>query len=138
MRKSLQRAFRFWLVPFAFLPFTAAFAALSLAGGVLLIRDRRLSATGILAVPILYPLIYSITHIETRYRHPIEPVLCLLSAYGLCELLEYARVAKKWTGESSKREKTGAVSGLDLIADVQTGTRSPELPRRPEATNPLR
>jgi hypothetical protein len=55
-----------------------------LAGRIPLLRDNGLLAIPFWAVMILYPLPYSMTHIEARYRHPIEPILYLMAAYAIC------------------------------------------------------
>ena len=37
----------------------------------------------LLAFPVLYPLIYYVTHSSLRYRHPIDPFLLLLTVLAL-------------------------------------------------------
>jgi hypothetical protein len=83
---ALQRTVRFWLVPLGLLPLTAVVALGCALGGALLLRNLGLSAIPFAAVPIFYPIIYSMTHIEVRYRHPIEPIAYLLAAYAFCEI----------------------------------------------------
>ncbi|HEY1270708.1 MAG TPA: glycosyltransferase family 39 protein [Terriglobales bacterium] len=92
---SLQRWIKFWLVPIGLLPLTAGIALGVLAGGVLLARDRGWAAAPFLAVPIFYPVLYSMTHIEARYRHPIEPVLYLLAAYAIVSLARRLRLGPR-------------------------------------------
>ena len=83
---SVQRMVRFWLVPINFALFTAAVALAGWIGLVLLCRRDVFLAVIFGSVAVLYPVIYSITHIETRYRHPIEPIVFLLAAYAVCEI----------------------------------------------------
>ena len=33
--------------------------------------------------PVIFPCLYYITHADLRYRHPIDPVLCLLTAIAV-------------------------------------------------------
>ena len=82
---SLQRAIRFWFVPLNFLPLTVILALGCWIGAALLRRSAPAMAAPLVAVLIFYPVIYAMTHIETRYRHPIEPAIYLLSAYAGCE-----------------------------------------------------
>src|ERR1700693_5484232 len=49
--------------------------------GVLVLWRRRSAITFPLAVfPLICPCLYYVTHADLRYRHPIDPVLCLLTA----------------------------------------------------------
>jgi hypothetical protein len=80
--KSFVRAIRFWFVPLNFLPLTLILALACWVGWAMLLRRDRCLALVLATVLVLYPVIYSITHIETRYRHPIEPVIYLLAAYA--------------------------------------------------------
>jgi Dolichyl-phosphate-mannose-protein mannosyltransferase len=98
-RKALQlcgyRFAAFWLgAPFALNTFlTADFwlaravllcATLSgigaLAGIVVLLWSRNPFAFPLAAYPVAFPLVYYITHTSLRYRHPIDPVVLLLTA----------------------------------------------------------
>jgi Dolichyl-phosphate-mannose-protein mannosyltransferase len=63
----------------------AAFGAL--CGIVVLARSRNAYAFPLATVPIVYPLIYYVTHTSLRYRHPIDPVLLLLVAIALAALV---------------------------------------------------
>jgi hypothetical protein len=49
--------------------------------GIVALWRRRSAATFPLAVfPLIFPCLYYVTHADLRYRHPIDPVLCLLTA----------------------------------------------------------
>jgi len=53
---------------------------------------RRSTMTFQLAVfPVIYPCLYYTTHADLRYRHPIDPVLCLLTAIAATSAWELAR-----------------------------------------------
>ena len=47
-------------------------------------------------IPVVYPCLYYVTHADLRYRHPIDPVLCLLTAIAAASAWELAR-AKRHT-----------------------------------------
>jgi hypothetical protein len=83
---SLERWIRFWFAPVNFLPLTLISAVGCWVGAVLLLRNIGRLAIPFVAVPMCYPIMFSMTHIETRYRHPIEPIIYLLAAYAGCEL----------------------------------------------------
>jgi len=88
----LQRTLVFWLMPFSLLPITILLALGWLTGGVFLALNRGWDATPFLAIPIFSPIIYSMAHIEARYRHPIEPVIYLMGAYGAFEIAQRCRL----------------------------------------------
>jgi hypothetical protein len=58
-------------------------------------------------VLIFYPMIFSMTHIEARYRHPIEPVIYLLAAYAGCEFYDGY---KKWMEGRKFRSNVSALT----------------------------
>jgi 4-amino-4-deoxy-L-arabinose transferase-like glycosyltransferase len=67
---------------------TNALAALGALCGILaLLRSRNVYAFPLAAGPIVYPLIYYMTHTSLRYRHPIDPVLLLLVAIAVAALV---------------------------------------------------
>ena len=60
---------------------------LAVAG--LLLSWRRVPATRTLGLLLLvYPVTYGMTHVEARYRLPIEPVMTLVTVLGVLALLE--------------------------------------------------
>ena len=46
------------------------------------IRDRRDGVIPLVIPLVLFPVAYYLTHSEIRYRHPIDPVVVVLMAYG--------------------------------------------------------
>jgi hypothetical protein len=65
---------------------TFAFAEsslLSLAGLGLMIWMRKRESLLFVALFLLFPLVYYVTFVLTRYRHPIEPEMLLLIVYFL-------------------------------------------------------
>ena len=55
----------------------------TVTGIILLYRRRNPYAFPLAAAPIFFPIIYYITHTSLRYRHPLDPVLMLLTAVAL-------------------------------------------------------
>ena len=51
-----------------------------LAGLAVLVRRRSVYTIPLAAYPVVFPFLYYITHTSLRYRHPIDPVLLLLTA----------------------------------------------------------
>ena len=51
----------------------------SLAGAAFLLRSRSTLAVPLLVSPVLFPVVYYLTHTSLRYRHPIDPLLLLLT-----------------------------------------------------------
>jgi 4-amino-4-deoxy-L-arabinose transferase-like glycosyltransferase len=72
---------------------TNTLAALGALCGILaLLHSRNVYAFPLAAVPIVYPVIYYVTHTSLRYRHPIDPVLLLLVAIAIAAALPSRRV----------------------------------------------
>ena len=68
----------------------------ALAGIVVLVRWSSPYAFPLVVGPIVFPVIYYVTHTSVRYRHPIDPVVLLLTAIAivaLTKLLFRARAA---------------------------------------------
>ena len=59
----------------------------ALCGIVALLRSRNIYAFPLAAGPIVYPVIYYVTHTSLRYRHPIDPILLLLAAIAVAALV---------------------------------------------------
>jgi hypothetical protein len=64
----------------------------ALCGVVALLRSRNMYAFPLAAVVMVYPVIYYVTHASLRYRHPIDPVVLLLSAALVAALVQKGKV----------------------------------------------
>jgi hypothetical protein len=62
-----------------------------LCGIVVLFLRRDPYAFPLAAGPILYPVIYYVTHTSLRYRHPIDPVMLLLAAIAVAAVFRNRR-----------------------------------------------
>jgi len=54
----------------------------TLSGTLLLLLRMNRFALPLAVFPVLYPLIYYVTHTSLRYRHPIDPMLILLTVFA--------------------------------------------------------
>ena len=61
------------------------------AGIIALGRRRSPNLIPVAAFPILYPVVYYLTHTSLRYRHPIDPLLMLLSVYSAAAIFSVRR-----------------------------------------------
>lgn len=52
----------------------------ALAGMVVLFLRRSVYAVPVAAFPLVFPVLYYVTHTSLRYRHPIDPMVLLLTA----------------------------------------------------------
>ncbi len=52
-------------------------------GIIVLIATKNSYAWPLISIPVLFPLLYYVTHTSLRYRHPIDPVVLLLAAIGV-------------------------------------------------------
>jgi len=64
----------------------------ALAGLVFLFRRRNIYAFPLAAGPVVFPFAYYLTLASPRYRHPIDPVLMLLTAVAIAESARLLRV----------------------------------------------
>jgi Dolichyl-phosphate-mannose-protein mannosyltransferase len=69
----------FWLPRVVFLV-NALLLAGTVAGVVLLYLRRNLWAFPLAIAPVIFPIVYYVTHTSLRYRHPLDPILVLLTA----------------------------------------------------------
>jgi hypothetical protein len=56
-------------------------------GALLLARSKNPFAFPLVVFPALFPVIYYVTHPSLRYRHPIDPILILLTAFAAAATL---------------------------------------------------
>jgi 4-amino-4-deoxy-L-arabinose transferase-like glycosyltransferase len=52
-------------------------------GIIVLVATKNVYALPVVSVPILFPLLYYVTHTSLRYRHPIDPIVLLLASIGV-------------------------------------------------------
>ena len=69
-------------------------------GIIVLSLEKKPFAIPVTAFPLVFPLLYYVTHTSLRYRHPIDPVVLLLAAIG---------VHGMWSWLSRKTGKTAGV-----------------------------
>jgi hypothetical protein len=71
------------------------FTLFSLVGLLFAYRQMRLLSLPLLNVMVFFPVVYYLCHTAARYRHPMDPVLALLSAYALVcctsKIIEWAK-----------------------------------------------
>ena len=75
---------------------TLNFAFLSIAGlmGLALALRRSIPAAGLFAWAfLLLPIPYYLVTVHARFRHPLEPVICIL----IVNLFQSAELPKRWT-----------------------------------------
>ena len=75
--------------------------------GIVALCRRRSAMTFPLAMfPVIFPCLYYLTHADLRYRHPIDPVLCLLTAIAAMSTWGLVRVE----GHKRSGEDTGELT----------------------------
>jgi 4-amino-4-deoxy-L-arabinose transferase-like glycosyltransferase len=72
-------------------------------GVIVLLTTKNSYALPVVAIPILFPLLYYVTHTSLRYRHPIDPVVLLLLVIGVHGLWRWfaRKLSKAPAAESS-------------------------------------
>jgi hypothetical protein len=78
----------------------AVLSGLGALGGIVVLLWKRSAYTFPLAVcPVVFPLVYYVTHTSLRYRHPIDPVVVLLTAVAGGAVWQF--FARRWSSEAS-------------------------------------
>lgn len=73
-------------MPWPYRTFLASNISLSLLGflGVLfLYREKNEYAFPLATFPLIYPIVYYVTHSSLRYRHPLDPAMVVLAIFAL-------------------------------------------------------
>ncbi len=105
LETSGRRALRFWTGYWSFspaylhdealdipnVPFCTVLTVLTIFGTIQLYRRNRAAALPFVAVFLLFPLPYYITHASVDYRQPIEPFVVVVVAYGVIDLRQRLR-----------------------------------------------
>ncbi len=60
--------------------------------GIVMAWKNRIDISIFLYLLLSYPLIYYVTHVSNRYRHPIEPFCVIIGAYGIVASLEKLKI----------------------------------------------
>ena len=69
-----------------------ALSVIGVVAGILVLWRRKAIGAGALAAfPVAFPLLYYVTHADLRYRHPIDPVVLLLTAVAVREVVKERR-----------------------------------------------
>jgi hypothetical protein len=84
---SIHRAIWFWIYPTSFWPLSVGVDIAALAGLIVMFRKSSPLALMLLTTLATYPLIYYCSQVVSRYRHPIEPVLYMLSGIALSRMV---------------------------------------------------
>jgi 4-amino-4-deoxy-L-arabinose transferase-like glycosyltransferase len=66
--------------------FLCALSFFGFAGVFLAYRKRVPAAVPLGTVLFVFPIVYYVTHTNSRYRHPLDPVLALLAVYAVREI----------------------------------------------------
>jgi Dolichyl-phosphate-mannose-protein mannosyltransferase len=77
----------------------------ALLGIVMLIRRHSPHTFPLAVFPIFFPFLYYITHTSLRYRHPIDPVVLLLTAIAVGAL---AQTPSRWRSPNTPRDSAAS------------------------------
>lgn len=84
---------------------------LAFSGIIFAIRNHRDLAIPLVILLICFPVVYYITHLDERFRHPIDPAVVILAVYGVISFRRQ-RAQTSWAKHSS-----GTVKQATAIAD---------------------
>jgi Dolichyl-phosphate-mannose-protein mannosyltransferase len=89
-----------WLIRIIFL-YNAMLFIGSVVGIFVLARRRNILAFPLAAAPLFFPLVYCISHVSLRLRHPLDPVLVILTAVSIAALSPICRA--KFSGSAPRK-----------------------------------
>jgi hypothetical protein len=69
-------------------------AVLGLIGILILSREKNPYTFPIAMFPLIFPIVYYVTHSSVRYRHPIDPAMIVLTAYAMAYPFSVRSLAK--------------------------------------------
>jgi len=90
-KHTLYRTGQFWIVPEGMWRFSFWLTLATLLGLWLIARKNRPAALMFAIILTTYPIVYYISFVFSRYRHPVEPIMYLSLAFLLIELGKYLR-----------------------------------------------
>jgi hypothetical protein len=96
-RKTLRRVTEFWTAPRQFWAFTWPLLVLCAGGLILTARQDSARSISFFAVLAFYPLVYYAAYVFSRYRHPIEPLIYVLSANAIVSAVSVVRPSRLGT-----------------------------------------
>jgi hypothetical protein len=109
---SLHRAGSFWIVPQISQMYWLSISLLNFTGLGLAIWERKREALPFLVVMVFYPLVYYVTYVFPKYRHPIEPLMFVLAAYPLVLLARFSRL-RIWGGRPNTAR---TISNIEIVS----------------------
>ncbi len=84
---AFRQADSLWL--YFILAFNDVAPLCAFLGILVLLRTKNSYAFPVVAFPVVFPLLYYLTHTSLRYRHPIDPLVLLLAAIGVHGLWQW-------------------------------------------------
>ena len=87
------------------------FPLLALPGALLAYRRRSPYAFPFGSAIFFFPVVYYVTHTSIRYRHPIDPVLCVLASYSAVSVCSW--LAARLSGRVA--ETSAPAEGRELV-----------------------
>jgi hypothetical protein len=84
---ALRQADSLWL--YFILAFNTVAPLSAFVGILVLLRTKNPYAFPVVAFPLVFPLLYYVTHTSLRYRHPLDPVVLLLAVIGVHGLWQW-------------------------------------------------
>jgi len=108
LRLTLRRIYRFWAgtgtqnASHLFQLHASLTSLFGFGGLYLLYRRRKREFASLIALPLLlFPWPYYLTHAEFRYRYNIDPLMTVLAAYAVTQMLA------SWTRRQERTESVG-------------------------------
>ncbi len=75
----------------AFFVLNVCLSLMTLLGVLFVYRARNPQAFPYAIVPLVFPLVFYLTHSSLRYRFPMDPIMMILATYGVASLISLTR-----------------------------------------------
>lgn len=98
-----------WFTALTRLVFSPILSLLTFLGLGLAFHKRESKALALAGVLVVFPIVYCVTHINLRYRQPIEPIMIVFAAYALVELVRYVASA-------TNRQRSYLARGVETLS----------------------
>ena len=84
---------------------------LAFSGVAFVIREHRAEAIPLAILLFFFPLVYYITHLDERFRHPIDPIIVIFAVYGA---ISFRRQKEKMAWEKDSMNAETALTPISL------------------------
>jgi hypothetical protein len=95
------------------LAFNIFLSLFGLLGLLFMYREKNPYAFPIAMFPLVYPIVYYVTHSSPRYRHPIDPAMMVVAAFAVA--YPSRLIARRIRSDQFPADTTSTAAAPDTI-----------------------